>query len=231
GLGRALAAVAQRNRAHSAWTARWEAAFFGDETLPPAALARRNRRWLDSARALMAARRFMLPARLRNRIPPVRWQVAPPDAVAAREAPRLADPSQAFALPDPLPPVAVSRMLWSKGRTDYWLRFPSPVAGDMAWALVSEPTDRPEAPTFVFLHGLAVDPEYTPDPRDTVARLVRRGVRVIQPEAPLHARRRPDGFYGGEATVAGGPESLIRALHAAVVESGIWVAWARSRSG
>ena len=228
----ALRRLADLRARHEEATARWEATFFGagDAAAPATAQVAAHAAWLATARGLMGGRGWFAPLLLRNRVPAVRWVIVPPAETAARQGARRADPESAFRLPESLPDPVASRPVARGPRRDYWLRFPAPVLGDTAWASVAEPADRPEAPTVIFMHGLAVDPEYAPDPHDFAGMLVRRGLRVLRPAAPWHGRRRPAGFYGGEATVARGPLSLIESLHAAVVEAGIWAAWARGRA-
>lgn len=113
---------------------------------------------------------------------------------------------------------------------EYWLRFPSPLMGDQAWAHVYEPLDHPDPPTLVFLHGIAMELEYWTDLTDPINALTRRGIRVIRPEGPWHGRRRLPGYFGGEPALAGGLPGFFKLFRAWAAELACLIGWARQKS-
>lgn len=231
-LGAALArqerdriALAEADRA-------WFGALFGNSAASEDALAEAERKRRSAAYRLEAARCYYLPAHFTSRIEKVRWGIAPPETVEAAHGGRLVALEQAYAMPERAPDVERSLSYAAKDRRHFWLRYPSPMAdAGMAWAHVMEPLNGKPFATLVFLHGIGVEHEYWPDTRDTFARLVAEGWRVIQPEAPLHGRRRRNGYYGGEPILAGGPLGILDFMQAAVVEAGSYVRWAREAGG
>lgn len=223
-LARILAAVYRRRFQFDAIDTRWRATFFGAGAPDLAAIE--TMRAL-AAQRLMTARALFLPARLRQRIPPVRWRISTPAETEAAHGRRLTDPAAAFPA-RPLPAVEESRAVLRPGRRLFWLRAASPL-GDTAWARVLEPTDVRDPPTLVYLHGIGVEPEMWRELPDALSALAGRGIRVILPEGPWHGRRRIEGFYGGEPALAGAPASYLDLLAAWVAEAGAWIEWARQR--
>jgi pimeloyl-ACP methyl ester carboxylesterase len=224
-----LARLAARRVAYEAAAARWEAAVFGAGPGAAEALVAAERARRDAAQRLMSARLGALPLHLARPLPAVRWEVADPATVEARHGLRLRDPDRAFASPE-APAVERSRALPGAYGREHWLRFPSPVLGDMAWARVYEPARTADPPSLVFLHGIGMETEFWNDIADEVSGLAQGGVRVIRPEGPWHGRRRPEGWYGGERATGLGPLGLIELFQAWVAEVAVLVAWARATS-
>lgn len=113
---------------------------------------------------------------------------------------------------------------------EYWLRFPSPLLGDTAWAHVYEPLGYSDPPTLIFLHGIAMETEFWTDLTDPINELTRRGIRVIRAEGPWHGRRRLPGRFGGEPALAEGLPGFFKLFRAWAAEAGCLVRWARRKS-
>lgn len=210
----------------------WFAALFGDSAAGEDTLAEAERTRRSAAYRLEAARSYYLPAHFTSRIDKVRWDIAAPQAVDEAHGGRLSAFEHAYALPTQAPVVERSLSYAAKDRRHFWLRYPSPVAAaGTAWAHVTEPLNGRPFATLIFLHGIGVEQEYWPDRRDTFARLIAEGWRIIQPEAPSHGRRRQSGYYGGEPILAGGPMSVLDFMQAAVLEAGSYIRWAREAGG
>ena len=157
----------------------------------------------------------------------MRWDVRSISEAKARHADRLASPEAAFPAP-PVPEISRSREIVGPNRDDqYWLRFPAPVSGSDACAHVYAPQGVKDPPTFIFLHGVLVEPEFMPDAWDPLPRAVREGVRVVRPEGPWHGRRRLRGSYGGEPVLARGPVGFLDFFADWVAEIAVLIAWAR----
>ena len=228
GVGPAIAAVLRRAADYREAEAAWQAAFFGPHRIAPRRLAELQARRVAAAEALMMTRGRFLRLHLRRRLPPLRWQIATPEEVEARQGRRRADPEHAFpALAD----VEVSQSQASEGRRGdlSWLRFPAPL-GDTAWARVMTPGGVVDPPTLIFLHGITIETEMWRDTFDPVAPLAREGIRVIRPEGPWHGRRCLPGFYGGEPVLGRGPIGLLELFQNWVAETSAWIAWARRTS-
>lgn len=226
----ALATLARRDRAYRRADAAWNAAFFGDDD-PPQGLEVAETRRRGAAHDLMMSRNRFLPAHLIARFPAVRFDIAAPDAALAGMADILDEPQAAFALPGNMPEVAASRQVKGPAWRQYWLRFPSPgkAAGDTAWARVREPVGVDAPPTLIFAHGIFMEGEFWRDVSDAVLGLVAQGIRVIQPEAPWHGRRRPDGEYGGERIIARTPLGMHDLQESLAKEIAVLTGWARDR--
>jgi pimeloyl-ACP methyl ester carboxylesterase len=230
-----LDSASRRRRLYDAAAANWEQCFFGPEDgrLPPPAdlLAVESAR-VEAAHELMAVRSILLPLRFAARVPQVRWEVAPPSAVAARHDPRLhGGPQHAF---PPGTPAGLETSRAARLPTGdlSWIRFPSRVGGqaDRAWARVLSPRGEPDPPTFIFLHGLAMETEFWRISRLASDHLVEQGIRVVYPEGPWHGRRRAEGWFGGEPAIGLGPLGMLDLLEAWVAEIGALVRWARGTS-
>jgi hypothetical protein len=162
-----------------------------------------------------------------RRLPPVRWSVTPPEEVEARHGSRLARPETSYP-PPAQPKIDASHAISGDGRRTYWMRFPSPVLGDTAWAKVIEPEAVDNPPTLIFLHGIGVELEMWPPTTDPLDALVKHGVRIVRPTAPWHAQRMLTGFYGGEPIMARGPDGLLTCFQAWVAETAVLTGWARN---
>lgn len=203
----------------------WRDAFFtpGTRTEDLAQIARRRDR---ASFRFMIARRGFLP--WLRQVPAVRWQVAGPDAVWQRHGGRVRGEEPAYPAPD-CPDIQVSGAIATARGRQYWLRFPSPVAGDSCWAHVYEPTTSPAKTTMIFLHGIAVDGDMWPEAGDAFAALLERGIRIIRPTGPWHGRRMLKGYYGGEPIIARGLSGMLDAFQAALAEVAVLTRWARAQ--
>jgi hypothetical protein len=225
-LARALAALVSLDRRHVEASEMWEEGFFGSRVRELASLERRRR---AAAARLMAARRLFVGLRLRGLAPALRWELADLATVERRHGARLAGGSCAFQPPEPAR-IEASRPIRLGGRQTYWLRFPSSILGDRAWARVVEPVGRSDPPTLICQHGIGVEAEFWPDPHDSLNVLVDAGVRVVRPEGPWHGRRALPGFFGGEPVLARAPLGILDYFRAAVAEAGALIGWARAGS-
>jgi hypothetical protein len=230
-----LDAASRRRRLYDSAAATWERRFFGpdDGSLSPAGLHAVESARMDAAHELMAVRSIMLPLRFAGRVPQVRWEVAPPSAVAARHGRRLARGPQGAFPPGTPAGLETSRVARLAIGDLSWIRFPSRLGEqpDHAWARVLSPHAEPDPPTFIFLHGLAMETEFWRITRLASDHLVEQGIRVVYPEGPWHGRRRAEGWFGGEPAIAQGPLGMLDLLESWVAEIGALVRWARSTSG
>jgi pimeloyl-ACP methyl ester carboxylesterase len=224
----ALMLVESRTEAYEAAARSWEDAFFGAASASAEDLVRAETARHNAAHQWMLTRFAFLP--VRRHLPAVRWQVANPDEVEARHGPRLADPAKAFPVPE-MPAVEASRPVLSAYGREYWLRYTSPVMGDVAWARVVEPEHVKDPPTVIFLHGIAMETDMWRGSADPMSDLALEGVRVIKPEGPWHARRRLPGWWGGEPAIGFGPRGLIDLFEAWIAELAVLTGWARETSG
>ena len=223
-----LDGVAQRQAAYEAADRAWQVRFFDSASTGHAELVALEEARHTAAHKLMAARRTFV--RIRNALPAARWEIArPAELAASRHAARLAGPEAAFPAPE-IPPVEVSRRVAGPHGRDCWLRFRSPVMGDMAWARVTEPEGADDPPSVIYLHGIGMEADMWRGMASPVERLTDAGVRVISPEAPWHGRRRLPGYYGGEPAIGRGPIGLIELFEAGVAEVAVLVDWARKTS-
>jgi pimeloyl-ACP methyl ester carboxylesterase len=233
-LPRILALVQRRHEALKTAEEAWLRAFFG----PGPALVDVEARRLSCAAQLMGVRSLFAPLHLETPFPAVAWTIEDKASVERRHGERLRLPAQAF-LPRGGPEmIEPSRGFINGDGVDGWLRFLSPVpaVGPQAWARVGTPL--PEArprrgrqATLVFAHGIGMEPEYWGYQREPITGLLQSGIRVILPELPWHGRRRAPRTYGGEPILAQGVGGLLDFFHAAVLEIGLLVAWARATRG
>ena len=225
-LARALARVQRRHAAYREADAAWEAGFFGPEPLAADRLIALEVARHASAHHLMATRGAFLSWR---KLPPVRWEVAGPAAVEARHGHRLADEAAAFPVPSRTDIVASHTIPSQYGR-EHWLRFTAPVLGDTVHARVYEPADVNDPPTFIYLHGIAMENEMWQGAASPVQQLNARGFRMLYPEGPWHGRRRQDGYYGGEPVIGRAPLGFIDFFQAWIAEVAALIGWARRTS-
>lgn len=228
-LERLLARLESARAASGAIDARWEAVFFGG-----AAAGDAERAALEAAR--IAARhalnsmRWRLRAALPYRVPAARLALEPPEAVANRLDPLLAEGLRPVIEPGGDFVVTRSQSVATAAGLDYWLRFASPVVGDVVTARVHEPAGVVDPPTLIFGHGVCVDFDHWMGLIDESVTLVGHGFRVIRPEAPWHGRRTPRGAFAGERTVATFPAGIVDSMRAAVSEWAVLARWARGQS-
>lgn len=230
-LGRTLGRLERDQQRYDAIEARWQRAFFTERNnLRPDRLAQFETARRRAAMRMMAGRYYFVSERLLENIPPMAWQITAPDDVRALHGERLDRHEEAYALPATPPEIERSERMVVDGQASYWLRFPTPLArpGDTVWARVVEPAGGGDLPTLVLLHGIGVEFEFWPEARNIAEELVNAGIRVVRPEGPWHGRRRAEGFFGGEPVLAQSPLGVLDYLHAAVVEAGILIGWARA---
>lgn len=211
--------------------AAWEEAFFGAADVGPAVLHALETERRNHAGRLMAGRRYFLPLRFWNEIPPVRWEIPAPETVETHHGARRADPASAFPAPS-LPRVSQSRILPGAEADESWVRFASPggSAGGTVWAHVWDPHGIEDPPTLIFLHGIGVEGEFYPLVNEGLLTRLRRHCRIVRVEALWHGRRRAPGYYGGEPVIGRGPLGLLDFFAVTVRELGALILWARSRS-
>ncbi len=224
----AIAAVLRRAAAYREAEAAWRIAFFGPHGIAPGHLAAFQDDRIAAAETLMLTRGRFLGLHARRRLPPLRWEIAAPEAAEARHGPRLSEPEAAFPALEEAE-VAQSQASERRHGALSWLRFPAPL-GDTAWARVTTPGGIADPPTLIFLHGITIETEMWRDSFDPVAPLAREGIRVIRPEGPWHGRRCLPGFYGGEPVLGRGPLGLLELFGNWVAETSAWIAWARRTS-
>jgi hypothetical protein len=230
-LERAWRATRRQRQRYQEAAAVWESAFFGPGNPAAETLVEAERCRADAAQAFMAARANFVPFHLVRRLPPIRWSVARPATVEARHGRRLAEPSSAFPARSP-DSIEVSRTAPSGDAEIGWIRFETQVGGapDTAWARVITPRGVKDPPTLVFLHGIAMEPEFLPGDHGIAESMVALGCRVIRAEGPTHGRRRHDRYFGGEPIMAAGPLGMLDLFEAWVGEAAALVAWARRTS-
>ncbi|MBL9034354.1 MAG: alpha/beta hydrolase family protein [Rhodospirillaceae bacterium] len=170
-----------------------------------------------------------------RRVPAVRYQTPSPQAALAAFQASLPDADALFRLPDPLPPVARSRIVDHGDVLEYWLRFASPGSGDDAadtcYAHVYEPKrSGPRGmPTLFFGHGLAMELEMMVDGPRSFKDMAAHGMRIVMPDGPGHNRRCKPGLYGGESFLVEPPVSGIHHFIRAAREFGTLIAWCRAQ--
>ena len=207
---------------------RWNAALFdGPDPGADARLAIETER-LEAANALNSTRRhfaFLLP----HRIAAVRLAVETPSEIDARFGSPV-DRRRLLHIPDPLPAPQQSRSVETQSSVDTWLRFPSPTAGDIAYARVHTPRGVTDPPTVIMGHGICIAYDHWHGIIDETQALVAQGLRVIRPEAPWHGRRAPQGYYSGERAIGHFPSGQLEIYAHALPEWATLARWARSTS-
>lgn len=223
GLERALKRTSVLASQYKKANSLWNGAFLAPASPPADLLHAAERARSKAATRYMLGRSAFLP--WLRRLPSVHWAIPTPADLEARHGTRLACLDTAYP-PAAATDVQVSHAIEDNDRRQYWLRFPSPLPGDMAWAHVSEPVDTINPPTLVLLHGVNVETEMWPRVPDPME-LALDGVRIIRPEGPWHGRRMVNGTYGGEDVMARAPEGMIALLQAWVMEAAVLIQWAR----
>jgi pimeloyl-ACP methyl ester carboxylesterase len=221
----ALSQTARLAQRYKAATGRWESAFFSNSPPPEHRLAAIERARNRVATQFMLSRSTFSP--WFPQFYPVRWQMASPGSMEARHGEYRGMPEAAYR-PTNQPLILASHAYQSGWTRRYWLRYASPLLGDMVWAKVVEPLDVPDPPTLIFLHGIAMEQELWPPARNALGDLAKQGIRVVRLEGPWHGRRMLKGFYGGEPILARGPDGLLTFLRAWVTETAALIAWARA---
>lgn len=221
-LAEAIDAVQRTGQAHDLAMERWRQCFFGGLDLAPAALVAAEQARCAAAHRFMAQRQRFV--RWRRRLPPVRWVVAGPEAVAARHA------TETFGCPAALDVAASAGVPSAQGR-DAWLSFRSPLLGDEILARMTVPAAAAPKGTLIVLHGICMEPEMWQPTLDAQVEMASAGWRVLRPEGPWHGRRRLPGHYGGEPAMAWGVAGFLTLFRAWVAEVGALILWARTQGG
>jgi hypothetical protein len=227
---RLLNAVHRTQLDYRAARAEWLETFYADAEPAQERLAAAESARERAAQAYMATRAYAFPIHVRQRLPGVAFSITAPDTVAAAHAHRLNGPATRF--PPPADPEMrqTHRVGGGYGEVS-WLGWPSPGAGDTAWARVYTPTDVKNPPTLIHLHGLGMEMEMWRAQRDPVNALARdAGIRVIRPEGPWHGSRMMPGYHGGEPVMAFAPEGYLDYLQTWVAEAAQLIRWARATS-
>ncbi len=230
-LTRALAVTERARAAARAIDAEWDRVLFGPADAEPGDCIAVEAARLDLRHAYNAQRwrlRMVAPWD----VPRARLAIETPASVAAVYGEGRAAFERMTLAPEAMPAIALSRRLLLPHGIDYWLRFASPSGrvGDTVHARVYEPSDARNPPTIVLGHGVCVDFDHWKGLIDETSALVRRGFRVIRPEAPWHGRRTPPGYFAGERAIGAFPMGLLDSMSAALQEWAVLAHWARAQS-
>lgn len=231
-LERALAGVAEATARYGRVERIWRQTYFSNVRRAPSRLVRAELERRTAARIWMASRGLLAPFLSQLDVVPVRWEIPAIDALAGELAAALTDPDAFYRSPQRPPDVQRSHRVPGPVGMESWIRFASPgyATNDTAWAKIFEP-DQPAADiaTVILCHGLAVETEMWGTSTGIPHRLVRRGLRVIAPEAPWHNRRAVPGRWGGEPLIATAPRGAFDLFEAALGEIAVLIAWARGQ--
>jgi pimeloyl-ACP methyl ester carboxylesterase len=237
-IERALARYARRRESYDDAVARWNDAFWGEESTSRerrTELERERRAASDDRIGVGSLFRF-LPRR--HVVPPLKFDLPDPDDASVRWTHELVEPETLYAVPEASPSVRRSRDVRGPGTVEYFLTFesPSPYVGDRVSARVYEPYDAADTgaplPTLVFHSGFGSQGDlidYWPEEEFVARRLAPRGYRVVLPDAPWHGRREQAGWFSGEPYLARAPVSMFQLYAAAAIETGVLVRWAREQ--
>ena len=222
-LGSALVDTSRRRELADRTENEWRDAAFS-----PGAVGDFGRIAVDRKRAvshyMMARGRFRF---LRRRAPAVDFKTVSLDLAQERYGRFLADPTDMFGAPAK-PVIRQSRGVTDSDYHHSWLKFETPAAslGDTVWAHVFEPVGGYDH-TIVMCHGLGIEADMWDGSLHMAPGFAGRRIRVIEPDAPWHGRRRPFGVYGGEPFVARGPAGAVEEFAAHVAEIACLIGWAR----
>ncbi len=208
----------------------WENAFFGTGQWDDHERAQTEQRRLINRNTYNLHRRLFLTLGLTSRIDAIRWNVPSPEDVETLYGALAGDPARAFAVPNPMPAVTVSKAIRHDNGSAFWVRFNSPASrmADQITARVHAPEGVKDPPTLIWGHGICVEFDHWRGQIDEVEKLVAMGVRVVRPEAPWHGRRVPPGMYGGEKFMATAPLGAIDLFTSAAREWAVLMDWCRS---
>jgi hypothetical protein len=231
------AALPPAERAYRAAMAAWDADFHAARRPADAHLVASERYRERAAQRLMAQRGWVVPIHRRGRLPAAAFDVRDAEAVEAAHGARADGRVPAFPAPE-APRARRTHAVAGPDGLVSWIDWPAPMAGvrdfpagDRVRARVVEPENRPDAPTFIHLHGIGMEPEMLAAQRDPVLELAsRHGVRVVRPEGPWHATRMIPGYWGGEPAVAHAPLGWLDLVQAWVAEAAQLIAWGRATS-
>ena len=236
-LAKLAAALPPAERAYREATAAWEADFHAARRPADAHLVASERYRERAAQRLMAQRAWVVPIHRRGRLPAVAFDIRGKQAVEAAHGDRADGRVPAFPPPE-TPAARRTHAVPGPDGSVSWIDWPAPMAGvrdfpadDRVRARVVEPENRPDAPTFIHLHGIGMEPEMLTAQRDPVLELAsRHSIRVVRPEGPWHGSRMAPGFWGGEPALAHAPLGWLDLVQAWVAELAQLVAWARATS-
>jgi hypothetical protein len=214
---------------------RWEAAAFGSEPVPTAVLAR-----LDSARRRaaslhLATRGLFYPLLFPRRAPPAAWGIPAPLAVDTAYGAGRGDPAAVYAVPAAMPLIEVSHPTARRGRTERWLRFPTPHAPlaaragcETVYTRVVEPEGcTPDTPTVIAGNGLCIETDILVESVDPARVLAPLGFRVVETVSPYHGLRTQTGTYGGEPFFAAAPLGTLDLIVGQTRETAVLIDWCR----
>jgi hypothetical protein len=236
-LERLAGALPPAERAYADARHHWAQTFHAATRPPDAELVAAERARERAAQRLMARRTYAVPLHRRHRLPAVGFDVSDAAAVEAAHGARADGRAPAFPAPE-APTVRRTHAVPGPDGAVSWIDWPAPFAGvrdfpagDRAAARVVTPPDRADPPTFIHLHGIAMEPEMFVASRDPVLELARtHGLRIVRPEGPWHGSRMAPGHWGGEPALAHAPRGWLDLVQAWVGEVAQLVAWARATS-
>ncbi len=227
-LSRYAGAVRRVSAAYRAYKQRcddWESTFFGAESSSQREMIQAHVALFEGERGQLIGRRHFLA--LRRYLPPLKRAIATPEQVHELQAPRLTE----YPFPSP-PDVEVTQSASVQGEwgEEFHLKYHSPIgiADDLARAHVFMPEKGEVRGTFIFLHGVGLEPGIWDALAYPAKALTRQGIRVVLPTGPWHGKRTLDGFFGGENILRRGPLGFIEGFQAWVAEVALWTRWARS---
>jgi pimeloyl-ACP methyl ester carboxylesterase len=227
-LSRYAAAVRTVSQAHHEFRLTcddWESVFCAVKSPSQSELINRHVALCRGERQQLLMRRHFLA--LRKHVPPLKRKIATPEQVQEAQGYRLAEE------PFPSPPdvkVIRSNSVQGEWGEEFHLKLQSPIGNkdDLARAHVFMPEDGEVRGTFVFLHGVGLEPGMWDALAYPAKALTRQGIRVVLPTGPWHGKRTPDGLFGGENILRRGPLGFLEGFQTWVAEVALWIRWARS---
>jgi pimeloyl-ACP methyl ester carboxylesterase len=221
----ALRKISQSHRAFRQICDDWENTFFDQQSPSPGALVDHHISLFKGERRQLAMRRHFLS--LRPHLDPLKWEISTPDQVGKLQALRSAE--------NPFPSPVDTEIIQSTSVQGEWgdefhlkMRSPTGDPADWARAHVFKPENGEVRGTFVFLHGVGLEPVMWDALAYPAKALTRQGIRVILPTGPWHGRRTPDGLFGGENILRRGPLGFVEGFQSWVSEVALWTRWAHA---
>jgi pimeloyl-ACP methyl ester carboxylesterase len=221
----ALRKISQSHRAFRMICDDWENAFFDDANPSPGELVDYHIELFKGERHQLSMRRHFLS--LRPHLDPLKWDISTPGQVAELQA------SHSIETPFPSPvdtEITQSASVPGEWGDEFHLKMHSSTGypADLARAHVFMPADGEVRGTFVFLHGVGLEPVIWDALAYPAKALTRQGIRVVLPTGPWHGRRTPDGLFGGENILRCGPLGFIEGFQSWVSEVALWIRWANA---
>lgn len=203
----------------------WESRFFDEENPSPDELVDQHIAMSKGERRQLAMRRHFLS--LRPHLSPLKWDISTPDQVMVSQA------SRSIETPFPSPEdteIFQSATVPGEWGDEFHLKMGAPAGDPTDWARahVFMPADGKVRGTFIFLHGVGLEPVMWDALAYPAKALTRQGIRVVLPTGPWHGRRTPEGLFGGEDILRRGPLGFVEGFHSWVTECALWIRWARS---